>query len=194
MTLRQQFLKLVYPIFMWSQKAASRKGIAEKKAGLIIPKVSFYSLHATLSNGKPLSFEQLKGKYVLLVNTASFCGYTGQYDDLEKLHQQFKEKLVVLGFPANEFKEQEPGSDKDIASFCRMNFGVTFPLMKKAAVTGTSKQEVFEWLSSSEKNGWNDREPEWNFCKYLVDPEGCLVGIYPSAVNPLDAAILKHLR
>ncbi len=129
MTFRQKALKTFYPAFIWITKLAGKN--IEKLSSTKEPIVSFYTLSDTLNNNTALSFETLKGKKVLLVNTASDCGYTNQYDDLQKLSELYKEKLVVIGYPANDFKEQEKGTDTDIAQFCKLNYGVTFPLVKK---------------------------------------------------------------
>ena len=131
MTTRQNFLKAVYPIWMWfaGKKDTSTKNLSNEKT---MPVVSFYTLRDTAIDGKAFDFEKLKGKKIMLVNTASDCGFTGQYDDLQKLSEQYKEKLMVIGFPANDFKDQEKGSDEEIASFCKKNFGVSFPLMQKS--------------------------------------------------------------
>lgn len=191
MTLRQKFLKAVYPLFVWSKKKTAAKFTNEKAT----PAVSFYSLTSTLNNGSSFSFEQLKGKKVLLVNTASNCGYTGQYDELQKLHEQYADKLVILGFPANDFKEQEKGSDEEIAQFCKINFGVTFPLMKKSTVLKTADQnEVYKWLSDSTKNGWNNKAPSWNFSKYLISEDGKLLNYFDPAVSPLGKEIVDQLQ
>ena len=155
--------------------------------------VPFHSLEATLNSKQPFHFSQLKGKKVLLVNVASNCGYTPQYTELEALYQQSKEKLVILGFPANDFKEQEPGSDEEIAGFCKVNFGVTFPLFQKQSVLNTAGNRVYQWLTEPAANGWNNQKPTWNFCKYLVDENGNLVAFFPAAVSPLGNEISKLL-
>lgn len=194
MTVRQKVLKAVYPIWMWF---ADKKGINTKRLSneKEIPTVSFYSLKDTLINGTPFDFEQLKGKKVMLVNTASDCGYTGQYDDLQKLSEQYKDKLVVIGFPANDFKEQEKGTDDEIATFCKLNFGVSFPLMKKSRVKkGGDQNKIFEWLTDSTKNGWNNQWPSWNFCKYIVDEQGRLTHYFGSTVEPLSKEITSVLN
>ena len=163
MTTRQKFLKAVYPMWMWfaGKKDINTKNLSDQKS---TPSISFYSLKDTAIDGTAFDFEKLKGKKVMLVNTASDCGYTGQYDDLQKLSELYKDKLVVIGFPANDFKEQEKGSDEEIAKFCRKNFGVSFPLMKKSSVIkGPSQNKIFEWLTDSTKNGWNNEQPSWNF-------------------------------
>lgn len=193
MTGRQKVLKAVYPLWMWWSNARGKgtKKLSEKKA----PFVSFYSLKDTLINGTPFDFSVLKGKKVLLVNTASDCGYTGQYDDLQKLSEKFNGKLVVIGFPANDFKEQEKGTDKEIAEFCRLNFGVTFPLMKKSVVIKQPDQNpVFQWLTDPALNGWSSQQPSWNFCKYLIDENGNLVNYFGSAVEPLGKEIAEALK
>jgi glutathione peroxidase len=159
------------------------------------PAVPFYSLSAVKNNGEVFSFEALKGKKVLLVNTASACGYTPQYDELEKLYETYKQQLVVIAFPANDFGAQEQGSDDEIAQFCKVNFGVTFPLMKKSGVVKNAEQNpVFEWLTNKNKNGWNDKQPTWNFCKYLVDENGVLQAFFAQGVSPLDAEVIKAVE
>ena len=147
--------------------------------------VNFYSLKATTNAGKEILFERYHGKKVLLVNLASQCGYTPQYAELEKLHQQ-NENVIILGFPSNNFGAQEPGTDTEIAEFCKVNFGVTFQLFKKDDVKGNNKQSVYQWLSDKNKNGWNNEEPQWNFYKYLVDENGNLSKVFSSSVSPLD--------
>lgn len=159
------------------------------------PPVSFYTLSVTLNNGKELLFENLKGKKVLLVNTASDCGYTPQYAELQKLYQHSKEDLEIIAFPANDFREQEKGSDEEIAKFCSINYGVSFPLAKKAVVVKNETQHpVFHWLTSKEKNGWNDRPPSWNFAKYLVNEEGVLTHCFEPALSPLSTEIIAAIH
>ena len=159
------------------------------------PLIPLYSLPATLTNGSQLDLNSYRGKKILLVNTASDCGYTPQFDGLEELYQQFKESLVVLAFPANDFKEQEKGADENIAAFCKINFGVTFPLMKKSQVIkGAGQNEIFEWLTSKDKNGWNDQAPTWNFCKYLVNENGRLTHFFASSVDPLSSEVINAVK
>lgn len=147
--------------------------------------MNFYSLKAITNTGQEILFDKYRGKKVLLVNLASQCGFTPQYKELEQLHQQNK-NMVVLGFPSNDFGAQEPGSDKEIAEFCKINYGVTFQLFKKGNVKGNTKQPVYKWLSDANKNGWNNEQPKWNFYKYLVDENGNLLNIFSSSVSPLD--------
>ena len=149
---------------------------------------TIYILRASLNTGEEVSFERYRGKKLLIVNLASQCGYSRQYRELETLRQKNKD-LVILGFPSNNFGGQEPGTDADIATFCRINFNVTFPLFLKNDVKGKLKQPVYEWLTNKDKNGWNDLEPGWNFYKYLIDENGNLLNVFSSAVSPLDIKI-----
>jgi glutathione peroxidase len=150
--------------------------------------INFYLLKATTNKGEEVSFENYRGKRVLIVNLASQCGFTPQYAELEQLHQQNKD-LVILGFPSNNFGAQEPGSDAEIAEFCKINYGVTFQLFKKNDVKGNNKQPVYQWLSDESKNGWNHEEPKWNFYKYLIDENGNLLNVFSSSVSPLDISL-----
>jgi glutathione peroxidase len=188
MTFRQKLLKAFYPAIMWFSKSGNANVVLNKNHAK--PAVPFYSLSAVLNNGDTLNFESLKGKKVLLVNTASDCGYTNQYEDLQKLSEQYQDKLMVIGFPANDFKEQEKGNDAAIAEFCKSNFGVTFPLASKSTVIKTAAQNpVFNWLSDASKNGWNNTAPSWNFSKYLVNEKGELINYFDKAVSPLSKEV-----
>ena len=152
-----------------------------------IPPVSFYTLKGVLNNGDTLDFASLQGKKVLLVNTASDCGYTEQYADLQKLYVQHSDKLMVIGFPANDFKQQEKGTDEEIAQFCKANFGISFPLMQKSTVIRSPEQNpVFAWLTDSSRNGWNNKAPSWNFAKYIVNEKGILTNYFGSSISPLS--------
>ena len=189
MTLKQKILKTAYPLFLWiSQRGTKEKQLHNK--AMAAPRVPFYSLSVILNNGKEFSFAGLKGKKVLLVNTASNCGYTEQYAELQKLYQHANERLEIIAFPANDFKEQESGTDDEISRFCTVNYGVTFPLAKKATVTkGANQHPVYQWLTEPQQNGWNSKAPSWNFAKYLVNEEGLLTHYFEPAVSPLDKAI-----
>lgn len=194
MTIRQSFLRFVYPFWMLFNRLFKKKSGVLRNDRNIQPPQSFYGLSVHLNNGKELDFASLRGKKVLLVNTASDCGYTNQYDDLQKLYEDFAEKLTVIGFPANDFKEQEKGNDEEIAQFCKINFGVTFPLAKKSTVIkGQAQQEVFQWLTDKTKNGWNTKQPSWNFSKYLVDEKGVLTNYFDPAVSPLSDEIVREI-
>ena len=148
---------------------------------------TIYDFKVNSLEGAPIDFSVYKGKTLLIVNTASKCGYTPQYTDLQKLHEQYGSKVVILGFPANNFGGQEPGSNSEIKSFCSQNYGVTFQMFEKVSVKGTDQHPLFTWLK--EKSG---SEPTWNFCKYLVKPDGT-VKFFPSKVKPLDEQIVKEL-
>jgi len=193
MTLRQKVLKAIYPAWMWWAKVRGKNTelFNQQKQ----PQVSFYSLKGILNNDVELDFESLKGKKVLLVNTASDCGYTNQYNDLEKLYEENKDKLAVIGFPANDFKEQEKGNDEEIAQFCKLNYGITFPLMKKSTVIKSPQQNnIFKWLTDSTKNGWNNKPPSWNFTKYLVNEEGVLTNYFGSSISPMSKDIINAIN
>jgi glutathione peroxidase len=188
MTFRQKLLKAFYPALMWMSRGSSKNPVLSNNHSKSA--VPFYSLNTVLNNGNTLNFESLKEKKVLLVNTASDCGYTNQYEDLQKLSELYKDKLIVIGFPANDFKEQEKGNDSDIAEFCKINFGVTFPLaIKSIVIKGTAQNNVFNWLSDASKNGWNNAAPSWNFSKYLVNEEGVLTNYFEPAVSPLSKEV-----
>lgn len=195
MTYRQKVLKAVYPAFMWITKLTGTNTKKMKNESAKSPVVSFYDLSATQIDGKELKFADFKGKKLLLVNTASDCGYTNQYADLQKLYDQFKNKLLVIGFPANDFKEQEKGTDEEIAQFCQKNYGVTFPVIKKSVVIKSAQQNpVYQWLTDSSKNGWCNQQPSWNFSKYMVDENGVLTNYFDPSVSPLSNEITDKLR
>jgi glutathione peroxidase len=148
---------------------------------------SIYDFRMNSLDGKEIDFAKYQGRNLLIVNVASQCGYTPQYADLEKLHEEFGDKVVVLGFPANNFGSQEPGSNTEIAQFCQKNYGVKFQMFEKISVKGEDQHPLYQWLK--EKSG---QEPGWNFCKYLVKPDGT-VKFFPSKVTPMDKDILNAL-
>lgn len=195
MTWRQSILKVTYPLIMLKSKLFPNEKSIQVNDKHTKPLISFYDLTAIANNGTTINFNQFKGKKVMIVNTASDCGFTGQYGELEKLHQQYKDKLVILGFPANDFKEQEKKEDAAIAEFCKINFGVTFQLMHKShVVKGAEQNAVFDWLSHKEKNGWCDQPPVWNFSKYVIDEEGVLTHFFAMTVSPLSDDVKRALR
>ena len=194
MTYRQKILKAVYPALMWWTNLAGKivKIIANEHAA---PPISFYTLKAQTTTGGLYDFSLLKGKKVLIVNTASNCGYTDQYEQLQQLYEQHKDKLVILGFPANDFKEQEKGTDEEIAEFCKVNYGVNFPIMKKSTVLKNEQQNsVFQWLTDSTQNGWNKKQPSWNFSKYLINEQGILTNYFDPSVSPLSEEVKKSIE
>lgn len=156
-------------------------------------KPSFYDFKMKDINGNEVDFSTFKGKKVLLVNVASKCGYTPQYAELEELNKKYGDKVVVLGFPANNFGNQEPGSNAQIAEFCRVNYGVTFQMFEKISVKGDDMHPLYKWLSTKELNGWNNEAPKWNFAKYLVNENGELVKFFGSGVKPMSNEILSAI-
>ncbi|PAC33192.1 glutathione peroxidase [Flectobacillus sp. BAB-3569] len=147
-------------------------------------KKTLYDFKMKSLEGKDVNLADYKGKKVIILNTASKCGFTPQYADWEAFYQANKAKVVVLGFPANEFGGQEPGSNSEIASFCQKNYGVSFPMFEKVVVKGEGKCDLYKWLTTKELNGWNDKEPSWNFCKYLINEKGELTNFFASGVKP----------
>lgn len=194
MTVRQKVLKAVYPAWILFTKLIGKNNLALVNQHAK-PPVAFHSLQSKLIDGSTFDFANLKGKKVLLVNTASDCGYTHQYEDLQALYEKYNQQLVILGFPANDFKEQEKGTDEEIAVFCKRNYGVSFPLMTKSSVKrGAAQNDVFRWLSDSTKNGWNNKQPTWNFSKYLVNEEGILTHYFDPSVSPLSDDVMNELK
>ena len=145
-------------------------------------------------DGTEVDFSQFKGKKVLIVNTASECGYTPQYKELQALYETYKDKLVILGFPANNFGGQEPGTNEEIKKFCTQEYSVTFPMFEKISVAGDDMAPIYKWLTSKEQNGWNDETPKWNFNKYMLDENGNLIKYYSSKVKPMSEDIVSQLK
>lgn len=156
---------------------------------------SIYDFKVTSLDGKEINFSNYKGKKILVVNTASQCGYTPQYADLEKLYEKYKDKLVIIGFPANNFGGQEPGTNEQIASFCQKNYGVTFPMAQKVSVKGDDIHPIFKYLEEEAKKiGSQDPVIKWNFTKFLIDENGKLVKVFPSKVNPMSEELTVFLN
>jgi glutathione peroxidase len=155
---------------------------------------SFYDFKMKDIDGKEVDFNQYKGKKVLVVNVASKCGYTPQYAELQELNEKYGDQVAILGFPANNFGGQEPGSNEDIKQFCTENYGVTFQMFDKVSVKGVDKHPLYRWLSDKDLNGWNDKEPSWNFCKYFIDEKGQLKKFFPSSVKPMDEEIISLIQ
>lgn len=194
MSYQQSVMKTLYPLVMLGSRSSGKKEILINKEKTV-PVISFYSLTLKDITGNDFNFASLKGKKVLIVNTASDCGFTGQYEALEQLHQKFKDNLVVIGFPSNDFKEQEKGDNETIAAFCKKNYGVSFPLMAKSIVLKKNHQnEVHKWLSDMTMNGWCHQEPAWNFCKYLINEEGILTHYFPMTIDPLSPEVIKAIE
>jgi len=156
---------------------------------------SFYDLKATDINGDEFDFSNLKGKKVLIVNTASKCGYTPQYEGLQQLFEQYGgENFIIIGFPANNFMKQEPGSNEEIKSFCTKDYGVSFPMMAKISVKGDDMHPVYQWLTKKKNNGYSNSKVKWNFQKYFIDEEGNLVAVFPPKTKPMDSQIIDLIK
>lgn len=156
---------------------------------------TFYDLKAKTIDGKEFSFADLKGKKVMIVNTASKCGYTPQYEELEKLYEKYKDKnFIIIGFPANNFGKQEPGTNDEIKEFCTKNYGVSFQMMEKIDVKGDDMNAVYKWLTSKDINGKMDSSVKWNFQKYLIDENGQLFDVAYSNESPMSDKIVNWIN
>lgn len=159
------------------------------------PDTSIYDFQIeALDSDEIIDLADYKGKKMLLVNVASKCGYTPQYTDLQKLYETYQDRLVIIGFPCNQFLFQESGSEEEIATFCQKNYGVTFPMTTKIKVKGSGKHPIYKWLTSKDLNGVDDYSVSWNFNKFLVDEKGVLIGYFKSSVAPFDEQIVGHLK
>lgn len=180
------FTSLITGIF------ADKKETAMRPNEEIAAQKSLYDFKMkSLIGDETIDLSQYKGKKVVLLNVASKCGFTPQYADWQKFHEQYGKDIVVLGFPANNFGAQEPGSEEEIATFCQKNYGVTFQMFDKIDVVGKEQHPLYQWLSTKALNGWNDKAPTWNFCKYVVNEQGELTNFFASAVKPTDAEFKK---
>lgn len=155
---------------------------------------TIHGFHITTLQGEDIDLAQYKGKKMLLINTASKCGFTPQYEDLEKLYEENQDDLVIIGFPANNFASQEPGSNEEIAAFCEKNFGVNFPMSEKISVKGEDMEPIYKWLTQKKWNKVKDSEIKWNFQKYLIDEDGNFVEMFESAVEPMSPEFLSYLN
>jgi glutathione peroxidase len=156
--------------------------------------MNIYDIKINSLQGKPIHFSDFKNKYLLFVNVASKCGFTPQYEDLEKLYQSYKEKLVVVGVPCNQFGKQEPGNASEIQEFCEMNYGVSFLMTEKIDVKGDNQHPLYAWLTSKSLNRNKSSSVKWNFQKYLVDKNGDLIDYYFSITKPTSSKIINHLK
>ena len=153
---------------------------------------SFYDFTVEDINGEDYPLAQLKGKKVLVVNTASKCGFTPQYEGLQELYEKYgDDDFVIIGFPANNFAEQEPGSNEEIAEFCSINYGVSFPMMSKVSVKGNDQHPLYKWLTSKSDNGLENSKVSWNFQKYMIDEEGQLVGHFSTKTKPSNEKLVN---
>ncbi len=166
------------------------------QAGAPVPATtttSIYDFKVEGLEGNTINFADFKGKNILIVNTASACGYTPQYKDLQALYEKYKDKLVIVGFPANNFGGQEPGSAAEIKAFCQKNYGVSFPMAAKVSVKGDDMAPIYKWLTSKAANGVTDAERGWNFGKFLIDENGKMIAYFPSKVTPMSEEIVGKL-
>ena len=156
---------------------------------------TFYDFQVQNLEGEEVNFDQFRGKKVLIVNTASRCGFTHQYEDLQKLYTEYKDQnFTIVGFPANNFLQQEPGSDEKIRNFCTKKYGVSFPMMSKISVKGKDMHPVYKWLTLKEQNGKMDSSVKWNFQKYMVNEDGGLEGMLPPKTEPYDPQIIEWIE
>ncbi len=154
----------------------------------------FYNIEMNSLQNSPIQLSDFKGKHILFVNVASKCGFTPQYKDLEILHKTYKDKLVVIGVPCNQFGKQEPGNADEIQEFCQVNYGVSFLITEKIDVKGENQHPLYTWLTSKSLNGKKSSSVKWNFQKYIVSPEGKLIDYYFSITKPMSSKITKHLK
>jgi len=184
----------MYPLIRKMSKKGKNGTVLFNSKNTTAPS-SFYELKAQLTNGKALPFSDFKGKKVILVNTAADCGYTGQYSELQSLHERFSDALQIIAFPANDFGEQEKSNNSEIAQFCQLNYGVTFPVAAKGVVIkDAQQQDIFKWLTDKRLNGWNDHAPDWNFGKYIIDKNGILTHYFGPSISPLEDDFFKALN
>ncbi|MBL0012358.1 MAG: glutathione peroxidase [Flavobacterium sp.] len=186
------YLVLVSSLFWNCQGQTTSKNTSTTKT---MEKQNIYQFKVEDLTGKPFDFATLKGKKILVVNTASKCGLTPQYKDLEKIYKEYKsENFVIIGFPANNFGQQEPGTNAEIETFCEMNYGVTFPMMSKISVKGSDMHPIYQFLTQKSKNGLQDSAVEWNFQKYLLNEQGELEKVILPQVLPSDESIISWIK
>lgn len=176
-----------------ANQIAARPSAVQPGKDTLPTSTSFYSFTVPSLDGQPVSMERFRGKKIVVLNVASKCGYTPQYADWEKFYREHQDRVVVLGFPCNDFLGQEPGSAQEIAEFCQKNYGVTFPMFEKVHVKGDAKAPIYRWLTDPQQNGWNSQEPTWNFCKYLLNEKGELTHFFGPKVKPESAEFLGAL-
>ncbi len=198
---------LIYPILLLTLSCASSKDEKLSDTGKASngeystvgtkteKTMTLHDFKVTDINGKEFDMATLKGKKVLIVNTASECGYTPQYEQLEKIYKEYGgAKFEIIGFPANNFGGQEPGADSTIASFCKKNYGVTFKMMSKISVVGDDQHQVYQWLTQKSKNGVEDAEVKWNFHKFLIDENGNYVRSVGTKIKPDDESVVSWIK
>lgn len=192
--MKKLFIMLLSFVAFINSCAQKKSEASKTKTKELMGKTIYDYKVDALEEGKTINFADFKGKKILIVNTASECGFTPQYKDLEQISKEYGDKLVVVGFPANNFGGQEPGSNVEIGAFCEKNYGVTFPLAAKVSVKGDDTAPIFKYLTEKNLNGVKDSKILWNFTKFLIDENGKLIDSYVSNVKPTDEAIVKHLK
>lgn len=197
--MKKHLITIVSCIILFScekkQSNQSSPEIAEIQETEPKEKLSFFDFTVKDIDGNDFDLKQLKGKKILVVNTASECGFTSQYEDLQKLYEAYKnQNFTVIGFPANDFGEQEPGDNQKIKQFCTQQFKVTFPMMSKISVIGEEQHPLYQFLTQKNKNGKMDSGVKWNFQKYLINPDGSLAEVYYSKTNPMDEEIQSWIK
>ncbi|MGL5112237.1 MAG: glutathione peroxidase [Flavobacterium sp.] len=182
-------------LFFSCQNRAQTSKINSSVMTTNLAKETIYQFKVTTLSGQPFDFASLKGKKILIVNTASKCGLTPQYKELETLYEEYKDKgFVIVGFPANNFMSQEPGTNDEIATFCQKNYGVSFPMMEKVSVKGKDMCAIYQFLTQKSKNGLQDSDVEWNFQKYLINEKGELVAVISPRTSPTDSKIVSWIK
>lgn len=181
--------------FLSCQNNAQTVSAVAKTTNQNMQKENIYQFKVSDLSGNTFDFQSLKGKKVMIVNTASKCGLTPQYKDLEAIYKEYKSQgLVVIGFPANDFASQEPGSNEEIGAFCEKNYGVTFPMMEKISVKGKEMHPVYQFLTQQSRNGLADSEVEWNFQKYLINENGELEKVIAPRTRPTDPEVIAWIK
>ena len=193
--MKNLLLLLSFMMLFFGTISHAQTKINKKKENKNTMDQSIYQFKVEDLNGKKFDFSSLKGKKILIVNTASKCGLTPQYKDLEAIYKKYKVKnFVIVGFPANDFGAQEPGTNEEIGAFCQKNYGVSFPMMSKISVKGKEMGKIYKFLTQKSQNGLQDSEVEWNFQKYLIDEKGHLVKVVAPNVLPSDASIVNWIK
>jgi glutathione peroxidase len=189
-------LLMMVLIFMACNKNPNKDLTSTVKSELTAQDIeNIYQFKVKTLTDEDFDFTSLKGKKVMVVNTASKCGLTPQYEELQALYSEYKDKdFVIIGFPANNFAQQEPGTNSEIAEFCKLNYGVTFPMMSKISVKGEDMHPIYKYLTQKSKNGLEDSEVSWNFQKYLIDENGKLVKVIPPRTLPTDKIIIDWIK
>lgn len=185
---------MILSMVAFIQGCAQKKSETSKAKTQELMGTTIYNYKVEGLEGGEINFADFKGKKILIVNTASECGFTKQYADLEQLYKDYKDKLVIIGFPANNFGGQEPGTNEEIGVFCQRNYGVTFPMAAKVSVKGDDIAPIFKYLTEKELNGVKNSTILWNFTKFLIDENGRLIDTFVSTTKPTDEAITKYLK